>query len=445
MNREIVVDLKEIKERIRKGKKLTLILIIICAIVLDVVSILVDYKNYKKTQPYSEEKLNEYKEALLPLEQQDVEQIFDSYKIYKKQYEALVEYADKSILMKLNTDNIVTVDMNYYVDNHYETVYPIINKLNNTSDIIKAYSSKLLSDETLNKIKETVQLDIDNIYLKELISISGGENDSQTMNIQISADSEELADKIADIIDQSISEYGNDIKETLGEFEIKNTSRVVSASLGQNIITLQQQQINSVNNVKSELENLQTGLSSDELPYYNALVENIKYEKTDFELQIINKKFIILGILLGIICSLGISIFSYCWQNTLRNDGDLTDLYNIYTLGVINKKNNYAIDDIMTELKIFLDKKKIENIILIGSCSEEKLNLIAQKINNYLKEEDRKFDIQCGIRNCSAIDTEHQGLILIEEKNIAKYSDIEKRLELCKKCEFMVLGGIVVK
>ena len=281
MKDEIIIDAKEICHRILKKWKLLLLAAIAGAFLVSAVGYAYSYRNYKKEQPVDEATLESYKAELSEKELETAEQAYDTYEVYKNQYQSELEYSKNSILMKLGTDNIATVELQYYVDNHYKSVYPVIEQTNNVLDIIEAYNLRLTSGDVMNAIKQNTGAEIEERYLRELINVEVVEN-AQTMKITICTDSKEFTDGIADVIEQEVEAYTTEIQEQYGEFDLVGANRCESTDINDAVFERQQKEITSVSTLRTQLDAVGNNLNDAQQVYYNALINNDESTKENF-------------------------------------------------------------------------------------------------------------------------------------------------------------------
>ena len=447
MNGEIIIDVKEICHRVLKKWKMLIFVAIIGAIIVCVMGYANSYKKYLENQPVDENTLESYKSQLSEEERENVEQTYDAYEIYKEQYKSEVEYKKNSLLMKLRTDNIATVNMQYYINNYYESIYPVIEKNNNVVDIIEAYKFYLTSDDVLKKIQETTGADIDGRDLKKIINIEAVEN-SQTMEISIYSDSQDLSNGIADIIEQEVDSQTKILQEQYGKFELLGGNRCESSEIDSTILELQQKETASIETLRTQIETVGSNLSEPQKTYYNALINcnDSGNTNSNFHAKIVNIKNVAVGCVLGMIVGICWIFLEYIFQGKLRNQNDLRDMYHSYMFGII-KKPEQEIDVIVKQITAFGSCAEVKKIGLIGTDVSEESKEIIRRISSRLEEEKIEIISACGLdslpETLKEIKDDNQ-VILVEKKNGSTYRDIERELEMCDKCNVSILGNIVI-
>ncbi len=446
MNEEIAIDIKELGRRIIEKWKGLVIAGVIGAFAMSAVGYGISYNNYMDGQPVSETELEKYKSNLTQKEQEKVVQAYETYKVCKKQYQSDLEYNQNSILMKLGTDNATTVELQYYIDNGYKSVYPVIEQTNNAADIIAEYSLYLTSDEVIGKIKDKTGKEIENRYLKELITVEALE-DTQTMKISICADSEELANGMADIIEQEVENYEGQLQSKYGEFQLLSSNRDESSTLDETVFELQQTKITAIATLETQMSTIGANLTEEQNIYFSALIKNDEQENEEFKAEIISKKYIALGCVLGIFILAGYIVIKYLMQKQIRNCTDIQELYQIYTFDVINKTNVKDIDNTVQQILACAVANGIHKIGLIGTDDSEKSKKVLEMLQKALQNKKLEISSGLGIKNISIV-LQNVGatgqVIMIERKNGSLYSDIEKEIAMCKKCNIDILGNILV-
>lgn len=445
MKDEMIIDVKEVCHRIFKRWKLLILAAVIGAVLMSAIGYASAYKDYKSKQPVDETTLEAYRSKLSEKELEAAEQAFDTYEIYKKQYQSAIEYSKNSILMKLGTDNVATVEMQYYIDNHYKSVYPIIEQTNNVTDIIEAYSLQLSSGDVMDQIKETTGTDMESRYLRELISVEPVE-DSQTMKITISTDSKELTDGIADVIEQEIVSFTQMIQEQYGKFDIIGANRCESAGIDDSVFELQQKEITSITTLKTQIDEVGNDLNDEQKAYYSALVNNTGAIKEEFQGQIINKKNIITGCGMGIVIVICYIVLRYMLQKELRNPYDLRDIYHSYTVGVV-KNFEKDVEFAVEQIKALAVRGETAKIGLISTEVSTETQNVIEILATRIKDDDLEISTACGIRqipNMLKEFGEAGQVILIEKKDKSTYGNVEREIEICDKFDIKIMGNIII-
>lgn len=446
MKDEIIIDVKEVAHRILKKWKVMIFAAIIGAFLVCAKGYVDSYRNYEKKQPVDEATLEEYKANLSEKELETVEQAYDTYEVYQKQYESELEYNKNSLLMKLGEDNAATVKIQYYIDNHYESVYPVIEQTNNATDIIEAYSLRLTSSDVMNKIKESTGTDVEERYLRELINIEPVEN-TQTMKITICTNSKELTNNIADVIEQEVTSYTQDIQKQYGNFDVVAANRSETTGIDSTIFELQQKEITSITTLRTQIDAVGNDLNEAQNVYYNALINNAESKKEEFEVQIINKKNIVIGCALGIILVISFIFIKYILQTRLRNKNDLRDIYHSYNFGVVKNAENQKLDNIVGQIVTFSIRGGMKKIGLLGTDNSEDTQEIFSQVASKVKNEKIEVYCACGLEKISRILKDYPDIkqvVIIEKKNGSTYEKIEQEMKICEKCHVEILGNIII-
>ena len=299
----------------------------------------------------------------------------------------------------------------------------------------------------IEKIKEKTGEDIEDRYLKELITIEALP-DTQTMKISICADAEELANQIADVLEQETENYCSQLQSKYGQFEVSGANRIQNSILDESVFELQQTKIASVSTLRTQMDAIGNDFTENQKTYYEALVKNDETSDEKFEGKIISKRYIILGFVLGFIVFIAYVVLRYLMQKAIRNRSDLQDLYHIYTFGVTNNKDGYeGIEKIAKQIVACATTNGIHKIGLIGTDDTENTEKFLKTLEKRLKNE--KIESLCGvgIENISYV-LQNVGsagyVVLVERKDGSLFEDVEKEISMCEKCNIQILGNIII-
>ena len=124
-----------------------------------------------ETETETEIDISELKAALSYRELEEVSVAVEMYETCRANFVKEREYLKNSVRMNIDPNHVPTLNVSYNIDNHYKTIYPVIYEKDTTTDIINAYSSKLINDEILQSICDVLGEEVELSYVEELISI----------------------------------------------------------------------------------------------------------------------------------------------------------------------------------------------------------------------------------------------------------------------------------
>lgn len=500
MYEERIIDFGEMIKKILLKWRAILIWILIGAISFNALGIL---KSYKKVQAEIEaataaalaeeedkDELAKFRELLNGREISEVKTAIEANKVYRRDYLELLEYNQNSIRMKVNSNNVPTMVVQYYIDNHYEAVYPVIEQKDTTEDIIVSFCNALLNNDIYNKIISELNWDIKPGYVEEIISaeLIG----SSILSISVIAENEEFCEAITQIIEEEINNVTPQIQQIYGEFEIEETVRSYKEQINEDIYEEQKARATETNNLKTYMNNLTNGFSENQKAYFNGLLDRIVSKKnadeeqiieveeiieeadeiTPAKMQYIHIKYIICGGILGIFVVCCWVIVWYVFSSKLQVADDMVCLYRIPVLGELkeNKKkrlmcgvdhfilslfgvkysnvsNEKRIQTICEEIRLIADKENLKSIYITGAFCDDEIQQYVGLFKESLKAEVQIFSGDSYVLNDhKALHSmaNSDGIVLIEKLGKSRYKDISRLIEKSKLHKVPVIGSVVL-
>lgn len=447
---------------------------------------IISQNNMTETERYEarlnslQRSMNEKKALLTEREIEEVERSYNTYLTLQTRYENAIEYNSESLLMKLNPSSIPTVTLSYFVDSHYEAVYPVVETLDKTPDIIEAIEACITSDETCAEMAGALGLECNTSYVSELIWF-GDENEVLTVSIfgLSQSDCETMAAVIKDAINKNLS----NIKKHFGDFEISLTEEGYAESVNREVLLEQTTQANNLNLVKNAFNNLYSSFTEKQRNYYYALLDYSKVlcdqadslnseeatENTGVpgNISLIHIKMLIVGALLGFFFFFCFVSLQYLFTTKIRTKRDVEEFSHLPVLGVVSPKKIGAIDRfikgvfgesakislddqmdlICTELKIIARERNAKNIFLASSCNDKLIDDIAETIIKQLKKE--QVTIRSGadiLNNPKGLEqlAASDGVVYVEQLSKTEYYDLRKESNKAKTYNVPVWGCVLL-
>ena len=424
--------------------------------------------------------INEYMQNLTERECAEVQMALSSYRTYQKEYLDCLNYYKGSVLMQLDPNSVPTMRLQYLIDNHYEVIYPMISKKDTTRDIISVFSEKLMSENVSKAIASELGMENNATFVQELVTTGFIESDILVINIV--AESEADCSKIADVVKDNIQESIKPVKEMCGEFDIKLVSEKYFENVDKDLLSLQQTTMTSLNTLKVCMNNLLTGMTEEQKVYYYALMDNeetidlndpneetfkTENEMPDLivpDIHYINLKFILVGLILGIVFALGWLTIKYVVSKRLRIPEDIEKGFGIDLLGNVTDKTTKSLDIlkkpyhllstdeqiqlIVSVIKIMVEKENFEKIFITSTAMTER----TEDVCDLIEKEILQNGIECSYGK-SALYThqsikglsEADGVIFVEQIDESRYEDIAKEKEISIHTNTKIIGCVVVE
>lgn len=201
----------------------------------------------------------ELKSALSARELEEVTVAVGMYETYRTNFLKATEYLKNSVRMNIDPNHVPTLNVSFNIDNHYQTIYPVIYEKDTTTDIINAYRSKLINDDILRSICDTLGEEIKPSYVEELISVERTGNSS--LSITVIADDRNTCEKIMESLTEAVKQMTPAVKELYGEFDITEYDRSYVEQIDTKLLDEQQAKVADLNNFKNYHNNIANYMS----------------------------------------------------------------------------------------------------------------------------------------------------------------------------------------
>ena len=395
------------------------------------------------------------------------------------------EYVQNSIYMQLDPLHVEQEELVYNIQGRNE---------NGVSGLGKIYKDIISGVGLYDWVEQ--QTGIETAYVRELIStsvdsslkFSNGDTVSiggcDSLKITISGTDAETCGKIAEAVKTYIEKQQKEISSKLGSHELTLLSESAGTIVSTDVMKQQVDYRNTICNLEATIVAAKAGFSEDQKQYYTLLMKKTSLEDiTDAEQDneaanqtvaaspSVSKKYVVLGAVLFAFVYAVILCMGYIFNSRIRVNDELQDLYGIPQIGLvvkdskkklfldkwINNLRHYGKREFTAEqsmelafaaLKIVAVKNGLNSVCLLG-CN---LGAGADKVCEGLKAALEKEGITVTILNNVLSDAEAlenlgtaQGAVLVEKAGSTLYNEITGELELLRRQEIVVLGGITVE
>ncbi len=408
---------------------------------------------------------------------------FESYKEYVVQASEIQRYLSNSVKMEVDSSSAPTYTLQYVIDTHYSAVYPTVDYKDFTGDIIAAYGSRLINNDTTSKIRDEIGWDTDLAYIEELISVNESSDSYNvavdTMTITIYAPDEDTAKNIGKIIKDEVSSQKSELEKLFGSFDISLVTDKYSETVADDILSVKQGYVSNLNTIFTAMNNLSKNMTTAQTAYYNALVAQYMYDGSDDDIVStavdtsetstestkisLDTKNCVVGILVGIIIVVLIEVLKYIYTAQIKRAEDMDYTFGVKVFGVqspekkgldkllekafctraLSYSNEERLSMISAGIAISAEKNDIKDLYITGSVSDDAL---AKKLAESLK--DKLESVTFGrsvlvdpaslekMSKCDAV-------VLIERTHDSRCDEIKNELDICKTSGVKVLGAVV--
>lgn len=405
----------------------------------------------------------------------------------ENEYNLKKKYSENSIYMQLDPLQTVQTELVYQVqtagdDRDAQFVALYMSLLNNVglydwieqqTGITAGYVSELIATENVSYL--TIQSKTEE--LEQEMSLG-----TNFVKIKILQSDVESCQKMEEAIKAYISEQQKKLNNELGEHTLVLLSETTGTFVDKDLMDDQIKCGNEIASLQTTIAKAKGDFTEEQKQYYEFLTwkgtehltqpeQNLAVEESSAQVPTISNKYVLLGAVLFAFLYAVILCMAYIFNTRLRSSDELQSLYCIPQIGLIvensGKKifldkwidslHNYGKRKFTAEqsmelayaaVKIAAVKNGLDSICLMG-CN---LSAGADKVCEELKATLEKTQIGVTVLNNVLYNAEAmekldgvKGVVLVEKAGSTLYNEITSELDLLKRQEIPVLGGIVVE
>ena len=394
---------------------------------------------------------------------------------YESLYNDKIAYRENSLIMQMDPNNVKRAEVTFMIS---------ASESQNSHDIEKVYEDIVRSGEAMAYIAEQIGCEAGNI--SEGISLARGSSgmlEENTFRIAILHYDEDICRKMFQAAIDFVNITHDELEETMGEHEVMVVYQSFATVIDTNILAHQRSYLSDIDALENVIVNSKANFTPEEWDYYDFL-ENGKltglreeYEKKVGEdekeeeagegneeetpeeiVEIgvtvvpgISKKYIVLGAMFMVFAYVFIIFLRYILNNKLKETDSLPVLYGLPQLGEIpvpvHEKKFLGFVLAIVAVKMAVSKEAIKEVCLVGCDLKDQAMETCKAIKEKLVNEEIQVDILSNVLyDASAMGEleKTKSVVLVEKAGFTLYNEIAQELELLKRQEIKVLGGIVV-
>lgn len=405
----------------------------------------------------------------------------------EKEYDLKMTYSENSIYMQLNPLQTVQTELIYQVqtadvsmDGQLGALYTSL--LNNVglydwvaqqTGIEAGYVGELISAETVSSM--TIQSKTEKLQQE----MSLGTNCVKVSILQSDA---EACQKLSEAVKAYISEEQKQLNDELGQHALVLVSETTGFVMNKDLMDEQIKCRNEIASLQSTIAAAKADFTEEQKQYYELLTweeaehseqpaQNVTAEENPVPTLAVSKKYVLLGAVLFAFVYAVVICMVYIFNTRLRESDELQSLYGIPQIGLVVResgrkvfldkwvdslrhygKRKFTAEQSMelafAAIKIAAVKNGLNNICLMG-CN---MSAGADKVCESLKAALEKEQISVSVLDNVLYDAEAmekmdamQGAVLVEKAGSTLYNEVADELELLKRQDIRVLGGIIVE
>lgn len=366
-------------------------------------------------------------------------------------------YIDESIYMNINSEAVNRAEVKYFVMTDYEIIPSMVyQNIDRTNAIVDMFVTLLTNEDYLNKLAE--QLNIELRYIQEIIDVR---NDKEgVLSIEVMADSVDKSQTILEYLMDGVDANKDLIQSTIEKFTLSEISHSSYQISEPELRESQQEQEDKL----SELMNAY----SEEQKNYETLERTIVQDNSITSKSILKAtiKFAIIGACVGflIVCCFG--VLKFVSGNVLYSTSTLKDKIGISIIGACSnsgkkygkfdrwvREHEERRDDVDVKTASQLTAAYIKNIVgdngsvlITGQAPEETISLIVKEVSTVLRsvrviDGGHILSNPTAVSECANVD----GVVLVEQCNLSKYSDITNEIEIVQRFDKQIVGCFVLE
>lgn len=402
----------------------------------------------------------------------------------EKEYDLKKTYSENSIYMQLNPLQTVQTELIYQVQTADGSMDGQLGAL---------YTSLLNNVGLYDWVAQ--QTGIDAGYVGELISAEPVSNltilskemtlGTNCVKVSILQSDTEACQKLAEAVKTYISEEQKQLNNELDQHVLVLVSETTGSVMNKDLMNEQIKCRNEIASLQSTIAATKADFTEEQKKYYELLTweeaehseqpeqpaQNVTAEENPVPTPAVSKKYVSLGAVLFAFVYAVVICMVYIFNTKLRVSDELQSIYGIPQIGLVVResgrkvfldkwvdslrhygKRKFTAEQSMelafAAIKITAVKNGLNNICLMG-CN---MSAGADKVCESLKAALEKEQISVSVLDNVLYDAEAmekmdamQGAILVEKAGSTLYNEVAGELELLKRQDIRVLGGIIVE
>lgn len=422
-----------IQELVEKKKAVT-IFIILCTALFAVLGV----RQGNVAHTLSEEQQQEITEYQDKIQEYDdaLEDIAKSQEEAEKQVTELQKYVDNSIYMQIDPQNVQVVSTQYGL----QTSGNVGNIYNSFITFINDGGMKESLPEETKDLKVEYWRDILNCY-----------QSGNVLTITVIHHDVAQAQQIMDIVKQRIQDHIPQVKNVQGDFNLIDMGTSTYVKSDANIVNGQNGHRNNLKGYINNRADLHTKLVSTKNNKESFIEKN---EPETLEDPAPNKlktiiKYMILGIIFGIVLPcVGIAL-RYILSDRLRSSKDLKDS-SLNVLGTCNDQRQHhpQLERTLMDIQALAEEAKLSSVYFNSLGEDDLSKQVSDDYARALSEAGLPAQAGTGV-NEHADELKKmiasKGCVLIAQAGRTTYQQLEQQLQLCARFRVAVLGSVVIE
>ena len=451
----VTLDLKDVLIRFLKKWKLNLLVVLGCALVLNMLFV---YRNYRAGSQQTASQTGEKVLSLTEDEKQAVQRLAPAYWGWQENYSAMEEYLSDSLVAQLNPNAVDCVRLIYRIDMTQEPA-PAFDGRDPAAPLAAA-AAQLFPDEAFLKQAAELLKSGKESYIQELISTNTADN---LLSLLIRGRSPEECRSLETLAKEAMTRIFSRISAESKPFSAKLAGTRLYTDTDKTLLENKRNLATQMNAMLANCKNTEAGLSPDQRTYLMSLnpsAEKQKEEPTPAadlapgtaakSIKWFFPKQCLLGAFAGLALCLGWQLFSALFGRHLHTENEMEQGLSISLLGALSAGDDSpeAIKAAASAIRVLARKNEKTRLLIATSSDSEILRGSMEKLAALLKEELPEIALAGPLWRASR-DMEKAELsdaaVMVEGIDISQKEEIGRQAGIIRSCRIPILGYITVK
>ncbi|MBQ3037072.1 MAG: hypothetical protein IJD31_09115 [Lachnospiraceae bacterium] len=400
-------------------------------------------------------------------------------------YANYATYYNESVLMQIDANNAPTTELVWDIQAEDEAM---------EAELVRVYEQMFEAGVTewliQNGMDEAEASKVNELIITEAEGLRDTDyiftDKNGVIYISVVHVDEDSCKALADMVKAYVNELQKELAKQYGEHKVTVVSETYATVINTDLLSKQRNTLLIITDCNTKIAAMEKEFTEEQKQYFELLQKDVivnAEEVADTEAQpetaaavpapSISIKFVAVGMALFAFLYVFFIFVTYIFNNKLRANDDLAVLYDIPQLGAVNSEKSKKkflgfIDKWLLSLrdrnkreftaeeskeiaavaiKVAAKKSDSNEVYLIGCDLKKQASDLCTGIQDILKEDNIKIEILDNVLyNAEEMDrlTDVQCAVLVETVGSTMYDEVTKELELLKRNNINVLGGILV-
>lgn len=456
MRNEVQVNIKDLIRYIVKQWKYLILACFIGAACISGVFLVMELKNRNVVEIPIEESnepevdLEKLRETLTEEDAVEVEQALEFYLTSEENYKLLKEYVANSIKYRIDATHTPTYRVMYAIDG---VIKNDDNRIQN--EIFTIISNWIKGEDTIKRISEIAGLDVDTIYVQELLGVQYSD-ESNCVTFSAIALDKEMCEKLMAAVKTVFEQQIEELRTNYATLEVRLISEIYSVELNTNVQTSQYSQLSQLHSMKAVLTAYRFELDEKQQIYYDALYADVLEEESEENGENINQevvkgplfnaKITVLGAIAGVLVVMFYFLMRYLLSDTLKVKEDICETFGQHVFCEITKNDDLAL--LQENIRFIGEKRTVKKLLITGTYNDEDIEGIKGRLKDNLGNDYEVITtnvFEADSPENARILAEHDAMICIEKIGVSSYKKIEMEINLSRYYDVPVLGFVLLK